>query len=175
MCLVELLPCALQVWVDCVAFPPAPRNELQSDPSGLSLTLVLVAEGLQDSGQQKHTQALVPFTSKHQDRILSLVIKTGSFLQAWTMPSFITLTVGRVGLLCASTPHPLLERASVTGQEWEGCASAVFCPKEASGEWALPLETNGFRGAHAFFPSTWPSDVSAGVKLSLRLMKFLSE
>lgn len=84
-------------------------------------------------------------------------------------------TVGRVGLLCASTPQPLLQRASVMGQEWGGCASAVLCPKEALGEWASLLETNGFRGAHAFFPSTWPSGVSAPVKLSLGLMKFLSE
>lgn len=55
------------------------------------------------------------FTSEHQDRILSLGIKIGSLLQAWTMPSFITLTAGRVGLLCASTPQPLLGMASVTG------------------------------------------------------------
>lgn len=96
-----------------MAFPPAQRNELQSDPSGLSLALVLVTEGLQDSGQQEHT--MVSFTSKHQDRILSLVIKTGSLLQAWTMPSFITLTVGKVRLLCASTLQPLLKRASVRG------------------------------------------------------------
>lgn len=87
--------CALQLQVDCVAFPPAQRSELQSDPSGLSLTcvipLALGTENLQDSGQWEHTQAMVSFPSKHQDRILSLVIKIGSLLQGWTMSSFITL------------------------------------------------------------------------------------
>lgn len=82
-------------------------------------------------------------------------------------------TVGRVGLLCASTPQPLLQRASVIGA---GVGRlCLSCPKEALGEWASPLETNGFRGAHAFFASTWPLEVSVPVKLSLGLMKFLSE
>lgn len=139
------------------------------------ITLVLVTEGLQDSGQQEHTQAMVSFTSRYQDRILSLVIKIGSLLQAWTMPSFITLTLGRVGLLCASTPQPLLERASVTGAGVDRLYLSYHLSQGGLGGMAIILETNGFRGASAFFPSTWPSDISARVKLPLGLMKFLPE
>lgn len=52
---------------------------------------------------------------------------------------------------------------------------AVLAPKETSGGQATPLETNGFRGPHALFPSTWPWEVFAPVKFSFRLMEFLSE
>lgn len=51
----------------------------------------------------------------------------------------------------------------------------VLAPKETSGGQAAPLETNGFRGVHALFPSTWPWKVFAPVKFSFGLMELLSE
>lgn len=73
--------CLTPVSVVCCVFT-AQRNELQSSPhqplAHLRDAPVLVIEGLQDSGEREHPQAMVSVTSKLQDRILALSGGSGS-------------------------------------------------------------------------------------------------
>lgn len=136
-------------------------------------TCVLVTEGLQG------IQAMASSIGKHQDKISSLVnkIRIPSPGPDYAQP-LAPLKI-KEGSGKGRPVHPSPSCGGLWGYEQvqtgKAVPQAVLCPKEASGERAAPLETNGFRGAHALFLSTWPWEVLAPLKLSLGLMEFLSE